>query len=79
MLCCQFTQPARTPQVFGSPSSHHLAENMQAQGYHSVKVYESFDQLTEDLRENLREGDLFVTLGAGSIWKCHEPLLTSEF
>jgi UDP-N-acetylmuramate--alanine ligase len=59
----------------GDISSAHLAEA--AAKYHpDIRYLGDFDRIFEHLRENLRPGDLLITMGAGDVWKVGERLLT---
>ncbi|NCD24266.1 MAG: UDP-N-acetylmuramate--L-alanine ligase [Deltaproteobacteria bacterium] len=43
-----------------------------------VRFFETFDAMRDALKEILRPGDLFVTLGAGSIWTVGQKYLDGE-
>ena len=63
---------AREQDVFGV-SSRDLAASIPGAVYCG-----SFDELCERLREDLREGDMFLTVGAGDIYKVGERLAGTE-
>ncbi len=63
---------AREKDVFGV-SSADLASRIPG-----AVCCHSFDELCESLRRELREGDLFITVGAGDIYKVGEMLLDKQ-
>jgi UDP-N-acetylmuramate--alanine ligase len=63
---------AREQDVFGV-SSADLAARIPGSTY-----CRSFDELCEKLRAELREGDMFLTVGAGDIYKVGEMLLDRQ-
>jgi len=54
-------------------SSAHLAEQITGAVY-----CETLPDVTADLRENIREGDVVITMGAGDIFRAGEALLEQE-
>jgi len=48
-------------------SSDALVEGIRKSGHRDVELVNSADELTEDLKSNVRDGDLVVFLGAGTI------------
>jgi len=42
-------------------------EGIRKSGHRDVELVNSADELTEDLKSNVRDGDLVVFLGAGTI------------
>ena len=53
-----------------------LCEGIQAHGHKDVICTNSFEEALAGLREDLREGDIVMTMGAGDIWKLGETLLS---
>ena len=58
----------------GSSGSEELVRRIQARGG-SATYLSRFDDMAEFLTENLREGDLVMTMGAGDIWKVADELV----
>ena len=56
-------------------TGHTIVEKIQASGHPSVHWVNSDPGLTIRLREELREGDILLTLGAGDVWKTGKELL----
>ena len=52
-----------------------IVEKIHASGHPSVHWVNSDPGLTTRLREELREGDILLTLGAGDVWKVGKELL----
>ena len=52
-----------------------LAEAIRAAGHRSVTFVEQKDRLAEAVSQELKPGDLVLTLGAGDIWKSGPALL----
>jgi len=44
-------------------------------GHREVYLIEDLDEARKFLLETLKEGDLFITMGAGNVWKTGEKLL----
>jgi UDP-N-acetylmuramate--alanine ligase len=55
-----------------------LGENIRAHGHRSVTCLESLDASVEYLAENLKKGDLLLTLGAGDVYRVGERLLEKK-
>lgn len=58
----------------GTMSSRILADEM-VKYSEDVQIFNSFDELENYAKETLREGDIFMTMGAGDIYKIGENLL----
>jgi UDP-N-acetylmuramate--alanine ligase len=56
-------------------TGHTIVEKIQASGHPSVHWVNSDPGLIPRLREELREGDILLTLGAGDVWKVGKDLL----
>jgi UDP-N-acetylmuramate--alanine ligase len=56
-------------------TSETLAEAVKAHGHHHVRYVGSVSKVAQVLAEELREGDLFLTLGAGNIWQAGEDVV----
>ena len=54
-------------------SSAHLAEKIPGSTF-----CETLPEVTEFLRQNVREGDVVITMGAGDIFRAGEALLETE-
>ncbi len=54
-----------------------MADTIRASGYPSVQWLNRDSGLITKLREELREGDVLLTLGAGDVWKVGTELLES--
>ena len=54
-------------------SSAHLAEEIDGSIF-----FETLPEVTAYLRENVREGDVVITMGAGDIFRAGEALLAGE-
>jgi UDP-N-acetylmuramate--alanine ligase len=52
-----------------------IIEHIHASGHPSVHWVNSDPGLTTRLREELREGDILLTMGAGDVWKVGKELL----
>ncbi len=55
-----------------------LAQGIKQVSGTTVDFFENFDAMEENLEDILQPGDLFITLGAGSIWKVGEHYLNAE-
>jgi UDP-N-acetylmuramate--alanine ligase len=51
-----------------------LAEDIAGHGHRDVHYRPDFDTAVEHLLEQVREGDLVLTLGAGNVWQVGEEL-----
>lgn len=73
--CCIIAKiyPARETDSLGM-SAKLLSDRINALGGNS-RDFETFDEIENYLLENLREGDLFITMGAGDIVRVGEVLL----
>ncbi len=56
-------------------NSEVLAEGIRAHGHREVHYIGELDELADKIEPMLKEGDLVVTMGAGSIWQVSERLL----
>lgn len=54
-----------------------MADTIRASGHPSVQWLNRDTGLITKLREELREGDILLTLGAGDVWKVGTELLES--
>jgi UDP-N-acetylmuramate--alanine ligase len=61
--------------VLPSLSGKDVFAGVERQGHPGVTFVEDMATFPEILLDNLRPGDLFLTLGAGDIWKVGEELL----
>ena len=61
--------------VLPSLSGKDIFEGVKQQGHSGVAFVENLASFPELLLNRLRSGDLFLTLGAGDIWKVGEELL----
>lgn len=52
-----------------------LSTDIQTHGHRSVSYVGALDRAIETVGENLKKGDLFITLGAGSVYKVGEGIL----
>ncbi len=59
-------------------SSKLIYDAVKESGHKEVHLIEDFDTALEHLREYLREGDMLITLGAGSVWKIAERFLKDD-
>ena len=66
--------PAGEPEMPGI-SGKLIAEKIQSSGHPSVQWVNGMPNLSDCVREQLVEGDIVITLGAGDIWKVGEQLL----
>jgi len=55
--------------------SRHLAEEIARHGQRNVHYVPDLEKVAPLLAESVREGDMVITLGAGSIWKAGEELV----
>ncbi len=53
----------------------HLAEAIAKRGHRSVRAVGTLDDALEALVDEVEDGDVFLTLGAGSVWRTGEALL----
>ena len=60
-----------------SVTSEQLVEKIRSNGK-NARHLPKFDQITEYLSENARQGDLIVTMGAGGVWEIGRDLVTSS-
>ena len=58
-------------------TAEHLVEVVRAHGHRDVRWVGPMSNLTEQLVETVRPGDLVITLGAGNIYQVGEELLAS--
>ena len=56
-------------------SSGDLVERINRNGQHSLHLPE-FEQIVQHLRNNVRDGDLVVTMGAGNVWEIGRDLVS---
>ncbi len=63
----------RLPEV----NAQRLVEKIRKHGHRDVTYVPDFESAEHFLMDNLREGDLLVTLGAGDVWKIGEDILGS--
>ncbi|MEK6690204.1 MAG: UDP-N-acetylmuramate--L-alanine ligase [Nitrospirota bacterium] len=56
-------------------SSSLICEGIKERGHRDVAYISDREAILKDLGENLRSGDIFLTLGAGDVWKIGEELL----
>jgi UDP-N-acetylmuramate--alanine ligase len=56
-------------------SAETLVEGIRNHGHRAVHYVADVAQLPAVMQEELREGDLVITLGAGNIWQASEALL----
>ncbi|MFO7768105.1 MAG: UDP-N-acetylmuramate--L-alanine ligase [bacterium] len=66
--------PAREAPIPGV-SGELVASAARSQGHRQVHYVEDAARVSVELAEIVREGDLVITMGAGSIWKAAEELL----
>ena len=52
-----------------------LTERMRALGHRSVEFAGTVDQAVDNILQNVREGDLVITLGAGNVWQAGDRLI----
>jgi UDP-N-acetylmuramate--alanine ligase len=52
-----------------------ICEGIKERGHRDVAYISDREAILKDLSENLRSGDIFLTLGAGDVWKIGEELL----
>jgi UDP-N-acetylmuramate--alanine ligase len=52
-----------------------LTERIKSYGHKNADYIGSLETAAETLRENVREGDLVITLGAGSVHRAGDQLL----
>ena len=52
-----------------------LTERMRALGHRSVEFAGTADQAVDNILQNVREGDLVITLGAGNVWQAGDRLI----
>jgi UDP-N-acetylmuramate--alanine ligase len=55
-----------------------LCEGIKRHGHRQVTCADDFQEAVNYLQEILRPGDLFLTLGAGDVWKIGEALLAGK-
>jgi UDP-N-acetylmuramate--alanine ligase len=55
--------------------SHNLLDSIVAHGHRKAIFYENFDSASTYLAANLKNGDIFLTLGAGDIYQLGEIIL----
>lgn len=55
--------------------AQHLAEAIAKRGHRSVRALGSLDDTLEDIVDEVQDGDVFLTLGAGDVWRTGEALL----
>jgi UDP-N-acetylmuramate--alanine ligase len=58
--------------------SGRLLEGIKEKGHREVRFKPSPAQVIQYLKENLRPGDVVVTLGAGDVWKIGQELVSSK-
>ena len=56
-------------------NSANLTERIKQAGQGKVTYIQNREAVLEHLRSNLQKGDVFLTLGAGDVWKTGEELL----
>ncbi|MBN2645491.1 MAG: UDP-N-acetylmuramate--L-alanine ligase [Desulfuromonadaceae bacterium] len=56
-------------------SSAHLVQAIAEHGHRNVLYCPTADQVLEALSEQLRDGDMVLTLGAGNVWQVGEQLI----
>jgi len=56
-------------------SSDYLATAITARGHKNVTLVSSFEEAQKILTTQLKTGDIFLTMGAGDIWKLGEQML----
>jgi len=56
-------------------TGQHLAEGIKAHGHHDVRYAADLDSVPEALLADLREGDVVITLGAGSVTALSDRLV----
>ena len=55
--------------------AEHLAQAIAQRGHRSVRAIGNLDDAVDDLADEVQEGDVFLTLGAGNVWRTGEALL----
>ena len=58
-------------------NSHTLYESIKDHGHKHVFYFEETEAAVCHLKENLKKGDILLTLGAGDVWKIGEAFLSS--
>jgi len=61
----------------GDISSQDLANGVINQGHQQVQYLGNFENIIEYLKNNVKTGDLIITMGAGDIWKVGEKLAST--
>lgn len=54
-----------------------VADRVRAGGHPNVHYFEKLDDARDWVRQQLREGDLVMTLGAGNVWRVGEELVSA--
>jgi UDP-N-acetylmuramate--alanine ligase len=65
-------------EIIAGVSAEKLAAQIKSHGHRSVIYAAGFAAALEILAENLKNGDLLITLGAGDVWKVGEAWLAAE-
>ncbi|MBS1112674.1 MAG: murC, partial [Nitrospirae bacterium] len=76
MLIVLDIYPAGEHPIEGVHSSI-LTEKISEAGYHHVIYMEDRGKATDHIIEQVRKGDVVLTLGAGNVWKCGEEILNT--
>ena len=58
-------------------SSEHLAMEIAAKGHKNVAHAATFDEVAEQVKKRATAGDVFLTMGAGDVWKLGEQILSA--
>jgi len=76
MLIVLDIYPAGEHPIEGAHSSI-LAEKIREEGYGNVIYMEDREKATDHIIEQVRKGDVVLTLGAGNVWKSGEEILNT--
>jgi len=62
-------------QIIQGVNGHDLCDGIMAHGHKEVICMEGLDSTVQHLQQNLRNGDILLTLGAGDVWTVGEKVL----
>ena len=69
--------PAGEPPLEGV--SHRLIyEAVKQSGHKNVKIVNSHEECLNEIKKEIKEGDLLLTLGAGNVYKIGEKILNED-